>query len=123
VEASRVRDSTFTAAFGAVFTTCGIKVATTAPQAPRMNATAEHFVRTAQAGCTGRILIASERHARVIMAGYIKHCNTGHSHQGHGPGLRAPGDVPNVTPFPAPPHQIRRPQLLSGLINEYQPAA
>jgi putative transposase len=87
-----------------------------------MNAIAERFVRTARAECTGRVLIAGERHARVVMAGYIDHCNTGRSHQGHGLGLRAPDDAPNVTPFPAPPHQIRRRQLLGGLINEYQPA-
>jgi putative transposase len=37
--------------------------------------------------------------------------------------LRAPDDTPNVITFPALPHQIRRRQLLGGLINEYQPAA
>jgi hypothetical protein len=36
----RDRDSKFTAAFDAVFTACGVKVVTTAPQAPRMNAIA-----------------------------------------------------------------------------------
>jgi transposase InsO family protein len=119
----RDRDSKFTAAFDAVFTACGIKVVMTAPQAPRMNAIAERFVRTARAECTDRMLIAGERHARVIMAQYIRHYNTGRSHQGHGLGLRAPDDPPSVIPFPAPPHRIRRRQLLSGLINEYQPAA
>jgi putative transposase len=119
----RDRDSKFTAAFDAVFTACGIEMVATAPQAPRMNAIAERFVRTARAECTDRMLIASERHARVVMAGYIDHYNTGRSHQGHGLDLRAPDDAPNVTPFPAPPHQIRRRQILSGLINEYQPAA
>jgi putative transposase len=98
-------------------------VVPTAPQAPRMNAIAERFVRTARAECTDRMLIASERHARVIMAEYIRHYNTGRSHQGHGLGLRAPDDATNVIPFPTPPHQIRRRQLLGGLISEYQPAA
>jgi putative transposase len=88
-----------------------------------MNAIAERFVRTARAECTDRMLIASERHARVIMARYVNHYNNGRSHQGHGLGLCAPDDAPNVIPFPVPPHQIRRRQLLGGLINEYQPAA
>ncbi len=119
----RDRDSKFTAAFDAVFTACGIKVATTVPQAPRMNAIAERFVRTARAECTDRILIAGKRHARVVLAEYIKRYNTGRSHQGHGLSLRAPDDAPDVIPFPAPPRQIRRRQILGGLINEYQPAA
>jgi putative transposase len=45
------------------------------------------------------MLIAGERHARVIPAQYIKHYNTGRSHQGHGLGPRAPDDAPNVIPF------------------------
>jgi putative transposase len=89
----------------------------------RMNAIAERFVRTARAECADRMLIASERHARVIMTRYIRHYNNGRSHQGRGLGLRAPDDTPNVIPFPAPPHRIRRRQLLGGLINEYQPTA
>jgi putative transposase len=106
-----------------VFTACGIEVVTTAPQAPRMNSIAERFVRTARAECTDRILIVGERHARVILAEYIKHYNAGRSHQGHGLDPRAPDDAPNVIPFPAPPHKLHRRQLLGGLVNEYQPAA
>ena len=88
-----------------------------------MNAIAERFVRTARAECTDRMLIVGERHARVVMAEYVKHYNTGRSHQGHGLDLRAPDDALGVIPFPATPHQIRRRQLLGGLINEYQPVA
>jgi len=88
-----------------------------------MNATAERFVRTARAECTDRMLIAGERHTRVILTGYIKHYNAGRSHQGHGLNLRAPDDAPDVIPFPAPLRQIRRRQFPGGLINEYQPAA
>jgi putative transposase len=98
----RDHDSKFTAAFDAVFTACGTEVVTTAPQAPRMNSYAERFVRTARAECTDRMLIAGERHARVVMAQYIRHYNTGRSHQGHRLGLRAPDDAPDVIPFPAP---------------------
>jgi hypothetical protein len=119
----RDRDSKFSAAFDAVFAACGIKIVITAPQAPRMNVIAERSVLTARAECTDRMLIASERHARAILAEYIRHYNAGRSHQGHGLGLRAPDDAPDVIPFPAPPRQIRRQQFLGGLINEYQPAA
>jgi hypothetical protein len=67
--------------------------------------------------------IAGERHARVALAEYIKHYDTGRSRQGHGLDLRAPDGAPDVITFPAPPRQTRRRQLLGGLINEYQPAA
>jgi hypothetical protein len=87
-----------------------------------MNAIAERFARTARAECTGRMIIAGERHACVILADYIKHYNTGRSHQGHGLDLHAPDDPRDMIPVPAPPHQIRR-QLLGGLTNEYRPAA
>ena len=119
----RDRDSKFTTAFDAVFSACGIEVAMTAPQAPRMHAITERFVRTARAQCTDRMLIAGERHARVVLAEYIKHYNTERSHQGHGLDLRAPDDTPGITTFTTPPRQIRRRQLLGGLINEYRPAA
>ena len=84
---------------------------------------AERFVLTARTEVTDRMLIFGERHARIIMAKYIKHYNTGRSHQGHALDLCAPDDAPGVIPFPAPPDQIRRRQLLGGLIDEYQPGA
>ena len=62
----RDRDTKFTAAFDAVFTFTGTRTLPTAPQASRMNAYAERFVRTARAECTDRMLIAGERHLRVI---------------------------------------------------------
>jgi putative transposase len=101
----RDRDSKFTAAFDAVLTADGIDVVPTAPQAPRMNAIAERFVRTARAECTDRMLITGERHARLIMTEYIGHYNTGRSHQGHGLGLRAPDDHPTQS-FPR--HRLTR---------------
>jgi hypothetical protein len=69
------------------------------------------------------MLIAGQRHARVIMTSYTKHYNARRSHQGHGPDLRAPDDAPEAIPSRHRPHQVRRRQLPGGLINEYQPAA
>jgi putative transposase len=63
----RDRDAKFTSAFDAVFRSTGISVLPTAPQAPRMNAYAERFVRTARAECTNRMLIAGERHLHTIL--------------------------------------------------------
>ncbi len=119
----RDRDSKFTAAFDAVFGSIGISVLPTAPQVPRMNAYAERFVRTARAECTDRMLIAGEQHLRTILSEYIRHYNTGRSHQGDGMGLRAPDDDPDVIAFPVPATRIRRRARLAGLINEYRQAS
>jgi transposase InsO family protein len=119
----RDRDAKFTAAFDAVFTSIGITTLPIAPQAPRMNAYAERFVRTVRAECTDRMLIAGEQHLRAILSEYIGHHNTGRSHQGHGMGLRAPDDDQDVIAFPVPATRIQRRTRLAGLINEYRQAA
>jgi len=119
----RDRDAKFTSAFDTVFTAIGIDVLLTAPQAPRMNAYAERFVRTLRAECTDRMLIIGERHLHAALSEYFKHYNTGRSHQGRDMSLRAPDDSPNILPLPASPHLIRRKPVLGGLINDYEAAA
>jgi len=118
----RDRDAKFTTAFDAVFSSIGISVLPTAPQAPRMNAYAERFVRTVRNECTDRMLIAGERHLHTVLSEYVAHYNTGRSHQGHGMSLRAPDDDPDVIAFPVPATRIRRSTRLTGLINEYRQA-
>jgi putative transposase len=97
----RDRDAKFTAAFDAVFTSIGTAILPIAPQAPKMTAYAERFVRTARAECTDQMLITGEKHLRVILADYIDHYNTGRSHQGDGMGLRAPTTIRMSSPSPS----------------------
>jgi putative transposase len=115
--------TTFTDALDTVSAPLGTEVLKSAPQAPRMNAYAERFVRTARAERTDRMLIAGERHLRRVLDEFVEYYNTGRNHQGAGPDLRAPNDPRNAIPFPAPPERIRRRQRLGGLISEYQPTA
>jgi putative transposase len=103
----RDRDSIFTDAFDAVFATENIEIKKSAPQAPKMNAFAERWVKTLRAECTDRMLIAGECHLRVVLDRYADHCNAGRSHQGHGLHLRAPLETrtssrsqPNGSPEP-----------------------
>ena len=117
----RDRDSIFTDAFDAVFAPADIQIKKSAPQTPKMNAFAERWVKTVRAECTDRMLIADDRHLRIVLEQYTEHHNAGRSHQGHGLSLRAPLDDPDVIPFPA--RQITRTKILGGLINEYNPAA
>jgi putative transposase len=119
----RDRDARFTDALDTVSAPLGTEVLKSAPQAPRMNAYAERFVRTARAERTDRMLIAGERHLRRVLDEFVEYYNTGRNHQGAGPDLRAPNDPRNAIPFPAPPERIRRRQRLGGLISEYQPTA
>ena len=119
----RDRDSKLTAAFDAVFASIGIRILPIAPQAPKMNAYAERFVRTARAECTDRMLVAGEQHLRPILSEYIGHYNTGRSHQGENMELRAPDDDPEIIALPVPATQIQRRARLAGLINEYEQAA
>ena len=117
----RDRDSIFTAAFDAVFASEDIEIKKSAPQCPKMNAFAERWVKTIRTECTDRMLIASDRHLRVVVEQYAEHYHSGRTHQGHGLNLRAPLDDPNVVPFPA--QRITRTKILGGLINEYDAAA
>ena len=88
-----------------------------------MNAYAERFVRTARTECTDRMLIIGERHLHAVLSEYMAHYNTGRSHQGHGMGLRAPGDDPDVVSLPVRADRIQLRPRLAGLINEYQQSA
>ncbi|TDU03472.1 homeodomain-containing protein [Streptomyces sp. 846.5] len=115
----RDRDAKFTQPFDAVFTANDTQVLKTAPQAPRMNAYAERWVRTARSECTDRMLIYDEHHLRRILDLYAEHYNTGRAHRALD--LRAPADDPKVIPFPA--QRIRRQKILGGLLSEYHPAA
>lgn len=90
-----------------------------APQAPKKNAFAERWIRTARAECTDRMLIFGERHLRTVMDQYATHYNTARAHRGLD--LRAPGDDPTVIPFPA--GRVRRRKILGGLLNEYHRAS
>jgi transposase InsO family protein len=119
----RDRDAKSTDAFDAVFTSIGIEITKTAPQAPRMNAFAERRVKTVRTECTDRMLIVGERHLRTVLDAYVEHYNAGRSHQGDELHLRAPDDDRNVIAFPAQTHRIRRRTVLGGLINEYEQAA
>jgi hypothetical protein len=113
----------FTTAFDAVLASIGIDVLPTAPQAPRMNAFAQRWIGSVRRQCTDRMLIAGQRHLRAVLHRYVDHYNAARSHQGHGIGLPAPNDDPNVIPFPVQTDRIRRRSILGGLLNDYQPAA
>lgn len=118
---TRDRDSKLTGSSGAVSTSEGIKPPKIPAQCPRANALAERRILTARTECTDRMLIAGERHLRVVPQEYTTHYNSRRPHRP--PDLRAPDDDPHVTTSPVPIGRMRRREILGGLISQYEPAA
>jgi putative transposase len=115
----RDRDSKFTALFDEVFTTEGIRVVLTAPQAPRMNAIMERWVGSVRRELLDRILIMNERHLRMVLAEYETYFNEHRPHRtlNQASPLRA---LPN--PVDADIKVTRRDRL-GGLLHEYAQVA
>ena len=67
----RDRDSKFTAAFDAVFTSADIRVIRTPIRAPRANAIAERFIGTLRRECLDHLLISGPRHLDLVLREYV----------------------------------------------------
>jgi transposase InsO family protein len=122
----RDRDTKFTSAFDAVFTAAGVEVVKIPPRAPKANAYAERWVRTVRHECLDWTLIWSPRQLRQVLTDYLEHYNRVRPHRALD--LRPPDPVRPVRPVvvtrqaPAPA-DVRRVDVLDGLIHEYQRAA
>jgi len=116
----RDRDSRFTAAFDAVFTSMGADVMRIPVRAPRANAIAERFVASIRRELLDRILIVNARHAGAVLREYEDHFNT---HRPH----RALGQAAPLRPIPRvdadPNIKVVRQDRLGGLIHEYAQVA
>ena len=115
----RDRDSKFTAAFDAVFTSAGTRVIKCPVRAPRANAFAERWVGTVRRECIDHLLILGRRHLEVVLHQYVAHYNTERPHRGLG--LCAPNPKPAVTVDG--PTVVRRNSVLGGLLHEYHRVA
>jgi putative transposase len=111
----------FVTAFDEIFTTNRLDVIHTPPGAPRANATAERFVRTARTELLDRTLIWNERQLQHILAEFLEHYNGHRPHRGIN--QRSPASIDQAPPEPVPIDQIRQRRVLGGLINECHPAA
>jgi transposase InsO family protein len=116
----RDRDTKFVGPFDEVIRSVGAGVIKTPFRAPRANAFAERFVRTARAECLDWMPICSERHAERVLREFVTHYNDQRPHRGidlespvHNVALRRfeGGDV------------VERIDRLGGLLHEYRLAA
>ena len=74
-------DSKFSRDFDAVFGSEGIEITKTPVRAPKANAFAERFVRTARAECLDWLLIVNCRHLERVLRIFVGHDNSHRPHR------------------------------------------
>jgi putative transposase len=114
----RDRDAKFTDSFDELFRSEGIRVIKTPVRSPRANAYAERWVRTARAECLDWMLVLGRVHLERVLRVYVSHYNQQRPHRGIN--LRPPVGPPDAA---TPTLQVRRRDVLGGLIHEYHQAA
>jgi putative transposase len=110
----------FTRSFDDVFRSEGGRVLRTPIQAPKANAYAERWVQTVRAECLDWTLVLGRRHLLRLLRGYVRHYNQQRPHRGLALA------VPEARKRRAPevnPREVRRRDVLGGLIHEYYEVA
>lgn len=116
----RDRDAKFSRSFDAVLRSEGMRVIRSPIQAPNANAYAERVIETMRAECLDWTLILGRRHLDRTLRAYTDHYNRQRPHRAHGltpPLVGASISVPITDPVN--PGDVRRRDLLGGLIHEY----
>jgi putative transposase len=118
----RDRDSKFTRDFDAIFASEGIAIVKTPVGAPKANAIAERFVRTARTECLDWLLIMNLRHLERVLRVFIDHYNTHRPHRSlHLTPPAARGCELQLVGSDSA--ALKRRDRLGGLIHEYSHAA
>jgi hypothetical protein len=112
----RDRDTKFVGPFDEVFRSEGAKVIPTPIRAPNANAYAERVIETVRAECTDWTLILGRRHLDRTLRTYAEHYNRGRPHRALA--LATPV-AKDEAPIAVSPRDVRRQDLLGGLIHEY----
>ena len=115
------RDPLFTTASGEVFMAGGLRIITTLPRTPRMNAICERVIGTLRRELLDRTLILNERHLVLALGEYLTHYNGHRPHQSRR--QRPPGIETQLVRDVADLRSVRRKAVVAGLISEYHHAA
>jgi putative transposase len=103
-----------------VFKTEGARVILTPVQSPKANAFAERWVRTVRAEVLDWTLVLGRRHLDRVLDTYVERYNSHRPHRGLD--LASP-NAPLLHPSTARTEEVRRRDVLIGLIHEYQRAS
>ena len=116
----RDRDAKFSRPFDEVLRSEGRRVIRTPIRAPNANAYAERVIETLRAECLDWTLILGRRHLDRTLRTYGEYDNRDRPHRALGltPPLAAAAE-----PIQVSPRDVRRRDLLGGLIHEYDGAA
>ena len=120
----RDRDGKFPALFDAVLADAGIQIVLSGVRIPRMNSIMERWIKSCRHELLDRTLIWNQQHLLHALREYEQFYNTHRPHQA----------IANARPLhPLPPPitdqakisnlDVRRRQLLGGILNEYHQAA
>jgi transposase InsO family protein len=118
------RDTKFSPAFDAIFRSEGLTIIRTPIRAPNANAYAERWVGSVRRECLDWLLIFGRRQLEHVLRIYIRHFNQHRPHRALD--LRPPDHSSRTEPRPVPtvyPIQVKRRDLLGGLLHEYEVAA
>jgi transposase InsO family protein len=91
-------------------------------RAPKANAIAERFVRTARAECLDWLLIVNRRHLERVLRIFVGYYNSHRPHRSLNLGPPEPS-ARRLRALPLPTAAIERCDRLGGLIHEYNLAA
>jgi putative transposase len=115
------RDPLFTTGFAEVFKAEGLRIITTLPPTPRMNAVCERVIGTLRRELLNQALILGERHLTLVLGEYLIHYN---GHRPHQSRLQRPPDI-ETQPVRdvADLQSVRRKSVVTGMVSEYHHAA
>jgi len=114
------RDAKFSGPFDEILRGEGVRVVKTPVRAPKANAVAERWVRSVRTECLDHLLVFGRRHLEQILRDYLAHYNTERPHRTLA--LATPGGRLQEVRG-SPPADVRRRDVLGGLIHEYRAAA
>ena len=118
----RDRDAKLTRAFDDVWRSTGAEIIRTPVQAPNANSIAERWVGTVRRACLDQLLVVGCQQLIRVLRTYVEHYNLHRPHRSLAHATPVPSERAEARSAPNF-GQLRRRDVLGGLIHEYDCAA